>query len=404
MPAHRQTDFNAALAQKIAHETSPRDAALHFVGRHDEITKFTNRGLKGCLDREQSIFLIYQGAPGSGKTTFANHLAQTMQDDAVFIKVEPHHLTDRQSPILRVRDGAMTQGGQWGVLAARWAGMAVDRLSKGIASEITEGADNRALEGLRFVLHIDEAHSVNEDALEVLKGLHIGGLGEITPVHSVVILTGLQHTLEHISNYPGLTRVADETAWGMGTLSYEECAESTQNMLDDLCPVNDNRAQTAKDQLANLSATLSLGWPRHLLSAQRAVCEQLVRCGGDLAIADPAQIKQDASARRDAHYQRRLREVKGYKYRRQACHEVLLEVGKGRCEETLEALSILTRDKINIHSTLGGDMEEAKSLALGLIDRGILQQENDLWTLAIPSMADWAQRQIQHQQDRDLGR
>ncbi len=99
-----------------------------------------------------------------------------------------------------------------------------------------------------------------------------------------------------------------------------------------------------------------------------------------------------------------MAEVKGYKYRKQACHEVLLEVGKGRCKETLEALSILTRDKINIHSTLGGDMEEAKSLALGLIDRGILQQENDLWTLAIPSMADWAQRQIQHQQDRDLGR
>ena len=91
-PMPQAMTFNAELAHQIAYKDSPRDKARYFEGREHEITQFLY-GLAASEDRDQAIFRIYQGAPGCGKTSLANHLAETTED-AVFIKLQDRHLTD----------------------------------------------------------------------------------------------------------------------------------------------------------------------------------------------------------------------------------------------------------------------------------------------------------------------
>ena len=371
--------FNIDLAQKIAYKVSPRDQAMHFAGRGVEIEMFRN-ALSASLDREQSIFCIYQGAPGCGKTSLAHHLAKTMRDDVVSVKISPHNLESRASLIMRIRDAAMAQGGQWASLAILWAGMSLDRLSGAISSEVQKGAANRSVEGLRFALHVDEAHSLDESELKVLKGLHVGGLGEARSIPSVVVLTGLQQTKEHISNYPGLTRAADGFTIEMGALSASECEESTSQMLNDL-------GIGSSGALAKLSASESFGWPRHLFSVQKVICEELIERNGDVNI-DPNRISDRSERKRFSYYQRRLEEVENYKYHKKSVRRVLATLGVKEVNESLSTLTQLLSE-CGMPTT-----RDAESMAKNMVNRGLLKQENDCWALSIPSMGSWARKQI----------
>ncbi len=107
---------------------------------------------------------------------------------------------------------------------------------RALTEEIQKAVRDHSTEGLRFVLYVDEAHSLPNNALEVLTELHIGGLGETDQIPCVVVLTGLAHTKRNLNAHPGLTRAGDGTAMNMTAMGPEECVQSTTRMLAELCP------------------------------------------------------------------------------------------------------------------------------------------------------------------------
>ena len=106
------------------------------------------------------------------------------------------------------------------------------------------------------MLHVDEAHSLPDSALDVLKDLHIGGLGEADQIPCVVLLTGLAQTKRHINGYSGLTRAGDEGTFDMSAMTRGECAASTTRMLEELCC---EASMESRQMLADETARWSFG-------------------------------------------------------------------------------------------------------------------------------------------------
>ena len=68
--------FDSELARALLEEVD-RDTAAFFAGRRAEIQRF-DEALRTVEHRfegnERALFLVYQGAPGCGKTSLVSHL------------------------------------------------------------------------------------------------------------------------------------------------------------------------------------------------------------------------------------------------------------------------------------------------------------------------------------------
>ncbi len=381
--------FNTELAHQIAHVDSPRDEARYFEGREEEITLFNN-GLMSSMAREQAIFRIYQGAPGCGKTSLAAHLAET-NENAVFIKVRHHHMVDFPALMTRVEDAASKQEGQLAATAVKWAGLMGARLAgRMLGEEMRRASKEISTQGLRFVLHVDEAHSLPDSALDVLKDLHIGGLGEADQIPCVVLLTGLSHTRSHINDYSGLTRAGDGGTYAMSAMTPDECAASTARMLEELrC---DNASPESRQLLADETARWSFGWPRHLWSTHKAICEALLEAEGSLQAVSFKHVGNRCAELRSEYYAARLKDIKA------PCDPdltkcIVAQIGKAPPHYSHRALKALC---VKEAKTLWQSDEDfdAQGTTNELIENGIVEPRDGVWSLSIPSMGDWAEQQL----------
>ena len=383
--------FNADLARQIAFEDVPRDEARYFEGRAKEIENFRH-SLNASTRREQAVFRIYQGAPGCGKTSLAAHLAQTTED-AVFIKLSRRHLTSFASMMERIKNAASQQEGRYALTATHWAAASIERLAgRTLTEEIQRAVRDHSTEGLCFVLHIDEAHSLSNNALEVLTELHIGGLGETDQIPCVAVLTGLGHTKKHINAHSGLTRAGDGTTMNMTAMDGEECAQSTMRMLAELCPYEAPLA--SRQTLANLSAECSYGWPRHLQSAQKAICEGLLKTNGNVQALYHKQIGERCAKLRAEYYEERLNDIDAPGGDPDLTKQVIAKVAKApprHSDRELEALcSNEAKEYWQSNEEFSGEKTRQK-----LIESGIVERKDGFWALSIPSMGAWAAQQLQ---------
>ena len=87
--------FNPELARRLLREVD-RDTAAFFAGRREEIQRFddTLAALEDRYERNRrALFLVYQGAPGCGKTSLVSHLRETRPEEVgLLVDVQPAHL------------------------------------------------------------------------------------------------------------------------------------------------------------------------------------------------------------------------------------------------------------------------------------------------------------------------
>lgn len=384
--------FNADLARQIAFEDVPRDEARYFEGRAKEIENF-RYSLNASTRRDQAVFRIYQGAPGCGKTSLAAHLAETIED-AVFIKLSRRHVTNFASMMERIKNAASKQEGRYALTATHWAAASIEWLAgRALTEEIQKAVRDHSTEGLRFVLHIDEAHSLPSNALEVLTELHIGGLGETDQIPCVVVLTGLGHTKKHINTYSGLTRAGDGTTMNMTAMGGKESAQSTMRMLAELCPYEAPLA--SRQTLANLTAEWSFGWPRHLLSAQKAICEGLLKTNGNAQALNHKQIEERCAELRAEYYTDRLSDIKGADGDPNLTKRVTAALESQPLPHSEDHLTLLCHKEANETALIEKTIPECAQIARSLIEEGIVERKDGIWALSIPSMGTWAAQQLQ---------
>ena len=374
------------LAERLL-GTDDRDVARFFAGREVEIASF-DAAVRFAADKPQATFRIYQGAPGCGKTSLANHLARTRSKDLLFVTVDPEHLRDADALRMRIRAASLSSGHPAARIGSAFVEMVSAHLKSAVAADglRAEAAKLAARGTSRLVLHLDEAHARALACADVLRDLHASGIG----VPCVVLMTGLGHTKRTVASIPGLSRLGDNAVVEMGAMSAAECAQSTAAMLEALKARGTPAEHT---DAAALAAELAQGWPQHLRSAQKALCRELVRVGGLLQDIDTEQIKADADVRRAAYYTERL-DHPIFGIDPVLALRVVVKVaggatGDGRRLEHLCGDVIADAGLSELFAARGATATE---FADALFEKGVLSRgpRRNEWSVAIPSMAVWA--------------
>ena len=308
---------------------------------------------------------------------------------SLFVKLLDRHLTDFKTMMERIKNVAANQEGRYALAATHWAAISIERLAgRALSEELQKTVRDHATDGLRFVLHIDEAHSLKGNALDVLKELHVGGLGEDDQIPCVVVLTGLGHTKEHINRHPGLTRAGDSATVNMTAMAEPECVESTLRMLAELNP--DEGPMPVRQSLANLAAEAAFGWPRHLLSAQKAICEAMIEANGNALALDHGPIKARCAELRAEYYEERMKDLPEYTNHPAAFKRIVSAVPTNPPPRQIDHLAMRCLEEVNKDALVQKTVQEALSIAKAMDESGIVERKDGVWALSIPSMASWA--------------
>ncbi|MCY4214973.1 MAG: hypothetical protein OXF68_15290 [Gammaproteobacteria bacterium] len=295
----------------------------------------------------------------------------------------------------------MAQHGKAQVTLGHWAAAAMAKATgSALSDRAADALTDRALSGLAVILHVDEAHSLPHKALDTLKDLHIAGIEAGSPLPCLVLLTGLQRTLTHITARPGLTRCADGATYHLMPLTEPECKASTARMLADLLTESAPVRQT--DSIAAASGPWSFGHPRHLLTVQQAICSELLRVNGQASKMDARRIEADTAERRFAYYSRRVNEVTAGPRRTQAVLRTLIELAEHPIPADPEAAAALIDQAINSGQTPEIPLSECQSLVSNMAAKGLIENALELWVVAIPSMATWAEERLDSQPSAEV--
>ena len=227
---------------------------------------------------------------------------------------------------------------------------------------------------------MDEAQSVGPSERPGLVALHRDGIG----IPTVCLFTGLGHTADRFRQIEGLSRLAANAIVNMGAMAEDECAESTQKMLDTLDADGDH------EEAARVVAKLSLGWPAHLKGAQTALCRELLRTNGDLTEVDYGRVASESDRNRYDYYNARLSgSVLGV--HRPFTAAVVATVQRQQPVDPGDLVGLCENQLAGSQPAYPGlRSATAEAFANALIERGVLSPRSDeRYDVAIPSMAEW---------------
>ena len=379
--------FNEALAEQLVVAEDRNDTPV-FAGRQREIESFRT-AVSAAKDRaekvepSQSVFRVYQGAPGCGKTSLINNLRAQFSRRMLFVEMEDAELGDINA--LRDKIGREAQKAS---VKDKWFGYATKLITnaslRSSAEEFLEMRRQALLEGLAIIVYRDEAQSIPRGHASCVAHLYRSGLS----MPSVCLLAGLSHTSSVLRNIPGLSRLGDSAVLNMQALSADESTESTLNLLNQL----DVRGR--REDAAVMVAGSSYGWPQHLFCAQRALCRELLtNACGDLGRIDWNAVKKETALARESYYQGRL-EGSVLEMNPVLTAEIVAGVAR-RGTANKAGLQILCRDRIN-DAVEAGSLPEAipfAEFADNLIEKGVLSVvPGGRYEVAIPSMLTWLER------------
>lgn len=381
--------FHPERAHLVA-TADDRDEAPFFAGRATEIRHFDEavaQARRRGPHNPRSLFRIFQGAPGCGKTSLLTHL-QRVRNDLLFVAVEPADFVNRDAVTTRVLQRVARQASAAGKALSWGLGAVTAMVRAGEAGEeLRKALAGREAKHSTLVLHLDEAQRIRP-AADGMVSLHTRGMEGDVP--SVCVFTGLSHTAARIRAAEGMSRLADDAIVNMGRMSDDECRASTLAMLGTVGALGD------RDTAATRTAGLAHGWPQHLAGAHKALCRELLRVDGRLDRVDYARVNRESTEHRHAHYRQRLEgtvlgddnaftaRVVGAVRRRGAMNRrALIQL----CAEHISAAGF--NDAVDIPVT-GEGFERA------LVERGVLTETpaGGRYEVAIPSMADWLEDRL----------
>ena len=403
--------FDKELARKIANG-SDRNVARYFAGRAAEIASF-EQALDDASLETQTVFRVYMGAPGCGKSSLMRHIREQADPNGnvLFASVGRAALASKAVLWTEVVDAALKRKlprqadeaklrafwREHGAGVVRGAGEMVRIKQAGAA--LRRWQEGMALDRLTVVAQFDEAQNLNRRQLATLEELHAEGLG----VPSVAMLAGLSHTSDALSD-ARISRSGAHADVLMGCLSDEECAESTLAMLDEVQP---DGTGAERIQLAECASRLAHGWPQHLNRAQAITCAELLRADGRIRAVSMHNIEAGTKTERAAYYEGRLDDRRLFGGDDELVQHIILAVDRSVVETNAELADVcdtqikaLRRDK-HAHFRLA-----AEGVADGLVKKGVVQRtkRKRFYEVPIPSMVTWARERIRERSRVGLSR
>ena len=360
--------------------------APFFAGRESEIAAF-DVAARQAQAKPNAVFRIYQGPPGCGKTSLVQHLKKIRSDDAVFVTLNPSTMRTVEDVLDRIVSVSVEHGG----IAARAGGVLADALARRFQADAAGDAAKSAIaaraRGKRtLVLHLEEAHARAHQAADVLLSLHADGMD----VPCVMLMTGLPATRAEVASIGGLSRLSIDATTDMSAMTHDECRDSTLLMLDAL-GVEEHHGD--RQSLAGLTARAACCWPQHLHIAQAALCNELLRCNGDPNRVDRSAIETETAQGRNAYYAARL-EYPPLMVDRPTTLRILARVQREKNVGRRAFVDLVNEELAPEADLFAEEGVSAKAVRDVLLETGILvvDQAGGI-SVAIPSMATWAERQ-----------
>ena len=404
-------------------ELPDREATPYFGGRVHEIglveralNRIRERVREGHWQPSGGETILFQGAPGAGKSALLHHLVRGWRNAGpeapLVVATEASHYADERALALHVAEAVDPE------LAAQFRssvtihssatksfGFRIPEVATGdaAAESGSQAASAPAEPSLANVgkalskserciaLILDEAQDLEgfdaDSVWPVISKLHKGSHGG----SFLVVFAGLAHSHSVLQDR-GISRFSIDHDRTLEALSFDEAAETVHMMLAG-CRVRGDRE--IKRQWAHALANESSGWPQHLHVAMRALAAQL------LAASTPGQLEAvesgfgvavlQASARaREKYYGRRIDAPLA------AARHLLAEIFRRMGDEaTLDAL--LSHIREAAHPRVGSrslprNYDEERFLD-HMIRRGVLQHASGhMLACPIPSLRDYIER------------
>ena len=403
-----------------------REATPYFGGRADEMD-LVECALDSILDRAREGHwrpsggetILFQGAPGAGKSALLHHLVRQWRNAGpeapAVVGTKASHYVDERTLALHVAEAVDPE------LAAQFRrsetthSSTTKSLGIGIPGVVTGDVEaetghhaasapaepslvnvGKALlkSGQTVALILDEAQDLEgfdaNSVRSVVSDLHMGSHGG--PMLPVFAGLAHSHTVLQDRGISRFSRGHDRT---LAALSFDEAAETVQMMLAD-CRVRGDLE--TKRQWAQALANESCGWPQHLHVAMQALASELLTAStpGQLEAVDSGfgvAVLRESALARDEYYERRIDEPLAGA--RQLVAETFRRIGDGATrDEVLGHIRAAAQPGSGSHALPRGH-DEAMLLDR-MIRRGLLQlTRTKMLACPIPSLRDYIERMAQ---------
>ncbi len=404
-------------------ELPDREATPYFGGRADEIG-LVERALNRIRDRARDGHwhpsggetILFQGAPGAGKSALLHHLVRSWrsagQEAPAAVAIEASHYADERALALHVaeavdpalsaqfRRSVTTHSSTTKSLGAGIPGFATGdaaaetgRQAASVPAEPSLANVGKALSksGQCIALILDEAQDLEgfdaDSVRPVVSKIHKGSHGG----PFLAVFAGLAHS-QSVLQDRGISRFSRGHDRTLEALSFGDAVEIVHLMLAD-CRVRGDRE--TKRQWAHALANESCGWPQHLHVAVQALAVQLLAAStpGQLEAVDSSfgvAVFQESALARDEYYERRIDAPLAAA--RHLLAEIFRRMGDGA---TLDAS--LSHIREAAHPGVGSrslpkEYDEERFLN-HMIRRGVLQHASgQMLACPIPSLRDYIER------------
>ena len=407
-------------------ELPDREATPYFGGRADEIG-MVERALNRIRDRAREGHwlpsggetILFQGAPGAGKSALLHHLVRqwrsagseapvvvgTSASDYASEGALARRVAKAVDPTLAAQfrrsvtpHSSTTKslgGGFPGVTTGDAAAESVSQAAAGPAEPSLANVGKALLKsGQTVALILDEAQileSFDADSTRpVITGLRTGSHGgPLLPVFA-----GLAHSHSVLQDC-GISRFSCGHDRTLQALSFDEAVDTVLLMLAE-CRIRGDRE--TKRQWAQTLANESCGWAQHLHVAMQALASELLAAStpGQLEAVDSgfgvAVLRASALAR-DKYYERRIDAPLA------AARHLLAEIFRRMGDEATHD-ALLSHIREAAHPGVGSrslpkDYDEERFLD-HMIRRGVLQlTPKKMLACPIPSLRDYIERMAQ---------
>jgi len=300
--------WNGNLVERLTLENFSHRTGRHitpfFAGRRDLIEVARQRRdevlinvRNGKRNPAAGVTLLFQGAPGAGKTSLLTKLQQCL--DIPCIELEVKDLADPETVLERAEQALAMAGLPDAVkrLLAAAIGVSVGPCPLD-ASKIRRAA-GQAAHGV-IAVFIDEIQNVRPDrvqAVDCLRTLHEGKHG----LRVLPVLAGLGNSPEILgAEEVGLSRLDPPGGLSVDRLTPDEARESVELFMRYF----EVRGETGPwvESVARLSDL----WPQHLHNGLRALAGELARTDADIDLIDRDRVERREREDRTAAYQARL--------------------------------------------------------------------------------------------------
>ncbi len=392
------SQFNKEAVQTYIKKRD-RKAPILFCGRDAEKT-VAYESLEMVRNGEtEGNTVIFQGAPGVGKTSLLRHLREAMSEECDSAELDPSlietpeeallEVLEQVDPILGDRVRQSHQRNVHGGLHIQGLGGGVSQstttLPRSIPTvrQLMKLLDNRKKP---LVLFMDEAQNAKSDMKgeknRILHQLHVGNAGKV-----FLIAGGLSDTTQVLHDL-GISRPSSDIGLTLQPLAHEEVLETLEAFLSDETFAID-RGGVDTGALRTLVVGESMGWPQHLTNVLRSLGEELIRVGGRLSACDLGLVQQRSQARREEYYAGRTENIPN-----EVLAEIISIIPKGESARPTDIHKAIER-AYQKEPTLEKQLPEDEAY-INIIHLGILQQNNGKeLTIPIPSMHDYIKDRAQ---------